>query len=323
MVGHIVQPNVAMSKNPNLSFEDCLPTTLSKEMLQGVLREEFGFNGVITTDATIMNGYCQSMARKDALPLSLMAGCDMFVFNTDFQEDYQYILDALEDERVTQERLEEAVTRILALKIKMSSDHFDEIPKVEAAKWQKECADKCITLVKDRQNIFPVTPEKFPRIRLISLGKDEVVSGVAGDNKGEKISIKECAKEYLESAGFEVELYDPFKDNLHGTSDLPDDRLILWLSNYEQASNQTTVRIEWCRKHALDAPRFVNEEPGIFVSFGNPYLLMDVPRVKTYINAYTATSPIIEATLNKITGKGVFEGISPVDAFCGLPDTRL
>lgn len=84
MVGHIVQPNVEMDINPELKFEDCLPGSLNKELLTGVLREKFGFNGVITTDATIMGGFCMAMERRLAIPAAIMAGNDMLVFNTDF-----------------------------------------------------------------------------------------------------------------------------------------------------------------------------------------------------------------------------------------------
>ena len=61
-----------------------------------------------------------------------MAGCDMLVFNTDFEEDYQYMLDALADGSLTMERLDEAVTRILALKAKYC--HKAENAPVCAAK---------------------------------------------------------------------------------------------------------------------------------------------------------------------------------------------
>ena len=106
MVGHIVQPDVAMEINPKLSFADCLPASLSKEMLTGVLREKFQFNGVITTDATIMGGYCMAMERRKAIPTSIMAGCDMIVFNTNLEEDCSYILQGIKDGLLTEERLE-------------------------------------------------------------------------------------------------------------------------------------------------------------------------------------------------------------------------
>ena len=314
MVGHIAQPNVAREMNPDLSVEDCaMPASLSRTLLTDVLRGELGFNGLITTDATIMGGYCQAMERRKAIPTSIMAGCDMLVFNTDFEEDYGYVLDALQTGLLTGERLDEAVTRILALKARVC---FQEpcTQKIEAAAWHRECADKAITLVKNRQpEILPMTPERYPNIRLITLGKDEILDG----------SVREITKELLEQAGFRVERYDPFADELHGAKELPKDRLTLYMANYEQASNQTVVRIHWCPKHALDMPRFINEETSIFVSLANPYLLQDVPRVKTYINAYTATRTTIALTLEKLMGRGTFRGVSPVDAFCGLPDTGL
>ena len=314
MVGHIAQPNVAKEMNPDLSVEDCaMPASLSRTLLTDVLRGKLGFNGLITTDATIMGGYCQAMERRKAIPTSIMAGCDMLVFNTDFEEDFGYVLDALQTGLLTGERLDEAVTRILALKARVC---FQEpcTQKIEAAAWHRECADKAITLVKNRQpEALPMTPERYPNIRLITLGKDEILDG----------SVREITKELLKQAGFLVECYDPFADDLHGTKGLPKDRLTLYMANYEQASNQTVVRIHWCPKHALDMPRFINEETSIFVSLANPYLLQDVPRVKTYINAYTATRTTIALTLEKLMGRGTFRGVSPVDAFCGLPDTGL
>lgn len=313
MVGHIAQPYVAMDVNPALSFEEAMmPATLSKTLLTDVLRGKYGFNGVITSDATIMGGYCQAMARREAIPASIMAGCDMLVFNTDFEEDYGYMLDALKDGRLTEERLNEAVARILALKAKFCCKTENEA--VPAAAWHREAADKAITLVKNKQpDKLPMTPDRYPNIRLVTLGKDDIPDG----------SVREITREYLEHQGFRVELYDPFADDLHGSADLPTDSLTLYMANYEQASNQTVVRIHWCPKHALDMPRFINEEVSVFVSLANPYNLQDVPRVRIYINAYTATKTTIELTIDKLMGKSDFQGVSPVDPFCGLPDTRL
>ncbi|MDE7333001.1 MAG: glycosyl hydrolase family 3 [Lachnospiraceae bacterium] len=315
MVGHIVQPNVEMDINPELKFEDCMPGSLSKELLTGVLREKFGFNGVITTDATIMGGFCMAMERRLAIPAAIMAGNDMLVFNTNFEEDYAYILEALNDGRLTMERLDEAVTRILALKAKVCREHpYTEITRETSQKWHRECAKKAVTLVKNLQpEVWPVTRGKYDSIRLIILGNDTIPEG----------TMSAAAKSFLEQRGFTVDIYQPLEDELHGTKELPDRRLTLYLANYEHASNQTAVRINWCQKHALDSPRFLNEEPCIFVSMANPYLLQDVPRVKTYINAYTATAASVEVVLEKLLGEGEFTGVSPVDAFCGLPDTRI
>lgn len=317
MVGHIVQPNVEMDINPDLKFEDCMPGSLSRELLTGVLREKFMFNGVITTDATIMGGFCMAMERRLAIPAAIMAGNDMLVFNTDFDEDYGYILEALQDGRLTQERLDEAVTRILALKAKICDTAkypYTAIDRTTSERWHRECVEKAVTLVKNLEpEIMPVTKEKYDNIRLVILGNDTIPEGTMSDT----------AKCFLEEQGFIVDIYEPYKDDLHGTRDLSRRRLTIYLANYEQASNQTVVRIDWCKKHALDIPRYLNEEASIFISMANPYLLQDVPRVRTYINAYTATKTSVQVVLEKLLGEGEFSGVSPVDAFCGLPDTRI
>lgn len=314
MAGHIAQPNLAGEANPDLTdAERYLPASLSRTLLTGVLREKLGFNGLITTDATIMGGYTMPLPRREAVPASVMAGCDMLVFTTDLEEDQQYLLDALAGGRLIAERLDEAVGRVLALKARVCFQPACT-EAAEGAKWHRECADRAITLVKDLQpEALPVTPERYPEVRLIVLGKDRILDG----------SVTELAVEYLEKQGFRVERYDPVADGLHGTRDLRPGRVTLYFANYEQASNQTVVRVNWCPKHALDMPRFIQDEVSVFVSLANPYLLQDVPRIKTYINAYTATGDVIRLTIDKLMGRSGFYGVSPVDPFCGLPDTRL
>ena len=135
-------------------------------------------------------------------------------------------------------------------------------------------------------------------------------------------SLTKTAEEILTENGFQVEKYDPFADDLHGCSNLPEDRLTLILANYQTASNNTTVRINWCPKHALEIPRFVNEEKTAFISFANPYHLQDIPRVKTYVNSYAATRVTVRLSIEKLIGKSSFNGVSPTDAFCGLRDTH-
>jgi len=260
-----------------------------------------------------MGGFCMAMERRRAIPAAIAAGNDMLVFNTDFEEDYGYLLAGVKNGTVTTERLDEAVTRVLALKAKVCfAEPYRE--QIDSMAWHREAAEKAITLVKNNQSeVFPVTPQRYPSIRLIVLGKDDILDG----------KVSDIGVDYLRGKGFDAELYKPFENDLHGTSKLPKNRLTLYLANYEQASNQTTVCINWCMKHALDGPRFLNEEPCVMVSLANPYLLQDAPRIKTYINAYTATRTVIETVIDKLMSGGPFTGISPVDAFCGLPDTRL
>ena len=115
MVGHIAQP--AYQKHFNPDFPDKLvPATLSPELLQGLLRGKLGFNGLISTDSTCMLGFTVGMKREKAVPYSIEAGCDMFLFNKDLHEDYMYMLNGYKNGILSEKRLDEAVTRILAAK---------------------------------------------------------------------------------------------------------------------------------------------------------------------------------------------------------------
>lgn len=313
MAAHIAQPALSMRENSALGFSDCLPGSLSPELLQGVLRGRLGFNGLVATDATIMAGFTQAMPRRKAIPAAIMAGCDMLVFTTDFYEDRQYLLDALECGELTERRLDDAVRRILALKAWTAAHRQPWHGEPEGAAWRRECADRGVTLVKNTQNILPLSPEKHPRVRLVTLGNDTMPDG----------SMTALAESLLRKAGFEIERFDIEREELHGTAALDEGRVTLYLCNLEHASNQTALRIFWAKKHALDAPRHVWEEPSVFVSFSNPYHLQDVPRVKTYINAYSAHADTVRAVVEKLLGQSEFRGVSPCDAFCGLPDARL
>ena len=313
MVGHIEAPYVEMEVNPKLTFKDCLPASLSKNLLQDLLRKRLGFNGLICSDATIMGGYTMKMERKHALPASINAGIDMLVFNTDFEEDYRYMLDAFKNGELDRNRLNEALTRILALKERLARPQKElRIPN-KREKVMSVASDS-VTLVNDLHHLLPLSPSKTPSIRLIVIGDEEL-------EDGESISF--FAESYLESKGFKVEVYHPEDDAMHGTKSLDPKRVSLYLVNLPPKSNQTTVRISWNPIHALDAPRFINEEESVFVSLSNPYHLQDVPLVPCYINSYAATTVILTATLSKILGESPFLGKSPVDPFCGLPDTHF
>lgn len=314
MVGHIVAPYVAMDINPELTVQDCLPATLSREMLTGVLREKYGFNGLLTSDATIMTGFVQAMERRKAIPYAIEAGLDMLVFNINFYEDYQYMLDGLKQGILSAKRLDEAVTRILAMKSAMSK--FSDLTEPDPSNkvWQTECADKGITLVKNTRNILPLTPEAYPEVELVMLGDDRT---------GEDEKITEVFSEQMRAAGFRVRMFDAEHGRVTSSGNLSRQHLRIHLANIGAISNNTAVRLFWSMPGASDAPKFINEENDIFISFANPYHLQDVPRVKTYINCYNNSRTAIEQVVNKLLGKSSFQGVSPVDASCGLVDTML
>ncbi len=331
MVGHIMQPAYSKLLNPSLSDEEILPASLSKELLCGLLREKLGFDGLIITDATTMAGFDAAMPREKAVPYSIAAGCDMFLFTKNLDEDYAFMKKGVEDGVITAERLDSAVAKILALKASLGLHEKDNIPTAEkantlgCAKHKKiagEVADCSIALVKNKQNILPLDRAKIKNILVYDIESGENAIGYARSS-----GVFEQIKPLLEREGFSVTRFVPNEGKEGRTAKYAEtvDKydLILYLCNLATKSNQTTVRIEWLNPMGVNVPRFVKSVPTVFVSTENPYHLLDVPMVKTYINTYGMNDYTVKYLVEKLLGRSEFKAKEPVDAFCGRWDTRI
>ncbi len=331
MVGHIMQPAYSKLLNPSLSDEEILPASLSKELLCGLLREKLGFDGLIITDATTMAGFDAAMPREKAVPYSIAAGCDMFLFTKNLDEDYAFMKKGVEDGVITAERLDSAVAKILALKASLGLHEKDNIPTAEkanalgCAKHKKiagEVADCSIALVKNKQNILPLDRAKIKNILVYDIESGENAIGYARSS-----GVFEQIKPLLEREGFSVTRFVPNEGKEGRTAKYVEtvDKydLILYLCNLATKSNQTTVRIEWLNPMGVNVPRFVKSVPTVFVSTENPYHLLDVPMVKTYINTYGMNDYTVKYLVEKLLGRSEFKAKEPVDAFCGRWDTRI
>ncbi|MFV0362862.1 MAG: glycoside hydrolase family 3 protein [Suipraeoptans sp.] len=323
MAGHIALPAYETYFNKE-KCREVIPATLSKNLLICLLREKLGFNGLITTDATPMVGFCSSMDRATAVPLCIENGCDIFLFNRNLEEDYRFMQEGYEKGLLSDARLEEAVKRILATKAAMglldkmkNKTLVPDIPLKDILKceahdsWARECADRGVTLVKDTQKLLPLQSDKHKRVLL------EIMGDCTSNER-----VCEFFKNRLIAEGFEITVYVPegfevMDDNVTDFKNRYD--LILYIGNIETASNKTVSRLNWHTMFGLgnNMPWMVKEIPVLFISVGNPYHLLDVPMIKTYINGYCNSEYVIEAVIEKITGKSEFKGISPIDPFCG------
>ena len=340
MVGHIMQPAYSRKLRPGIQDTEIMPASLAPELSNKLLREQLGFNGLISSDATAMVGMTVAMPREKAVPYSIMAGCDVFLFTIDLKQDYEFMLKGVADGRLTMERLDEAVTRILALKASLKlhtkkregtlvpdESALSVLNCAEHRAWARECADKAVTLVKDTQHILPLSPEKHKRILLYILGD----TGGYMDDTGGGAASSQFVK-LLQESGFNVTKFDYSQagENMWArresspiTQLKENYDLVLYFASLKTASNQTIVRINWAQPMGLDTPKYVKDIPTVFVSVDNPYHLQDVPMVKTFVNGYSSNEYVVEAVVEKMLGKSPFKGINPVDPFCGYWDATL
>lgn len=330
MVGHILQPEMTRKFCPGIRDEDILPGSTNKYLMTDLLRGDLGFNGLITTDATPMVGYTGFLTRREAIVSSIMGGADVILFCKNIDEDLAGVREDIESGKITMERVDEAICRQLALK---ASLHLHEkqkagtlVPGPEALEvlgcaehvgWAQVCADQAVTLVKDNQKLLPLSPEKLPRVRLTVLGENQ--EGAFGDNS----SVSEMLKEALEREGFQVALYDyaTMENGEIFTAGVADMKakfdLSIVAANVPTGSNNTTRRVDWITLMAANEPWYTREIPTLFVSFCNPYHMIDVPFMSTFVNCYSSSRFCVDAAVEKLVGKSDFKGVSPVDPWCG------
>ncbi len=165
--------------------------------------------------------------------------------------------------------------------------------------------------MKDTQKLLPIDAAKYPKVLL----------EIMGDFPSNERDLKEV-EEKLEKRKFQVFVYEKENfevgvDNVKSFKEKYD--LVIYIGNVENASNQTTNRLNWYTfwGQGNNVPWFANEIPVLFISVANPYHLLDVPMIKTYINCYSNNEFVIESVVNKITGNSEFKGKNPVDPFCG------
>ncbi|SUM06746.1 Beta-N-acetylglucosaminidase/beta-glucosidase [Staphylococcus cohnii] len=316
MAGHIAQPAYSKKLNPSLEDKDILPATLSSELITDLLKDDMKFNGLVVTDASHMLGMTASMRREDYVPLAIAAGCDMFLFFNDLEEDYQFMLNGYKNGVITEERLNDAVRRILGLKSQLNlhmkqedgsiiqpQEALDIIGCTEHLEMRAEAADLGITLVKNTLNQLPIRPETHKNIMLYVIEGEKDGIYKSANNVTDDI-IKE-----LESRGFNVTLNDGstrIKGKTLEYREKVDAALVF--ANIIGYAAENNYRIKWGTAMSNEIPWYVHEVPTVFISTNFTTHLHDATMVKAYINAYHSNRENIKQTIDKIMGESEFKG---------------
>ncbi|WP_462412601.1 glycoside hydrolase family 3 protein [Neobacillus sp. Marseille-QA0830] len=331
MAGHIALPEYQKQLVPGLEDKDVLPATLAPELINGLLKGKLGFNGLVVTDATHMLGMSSAMRREDYVPQAISAGCDMFLFFNDIDEDYNFMLNGYKNGIITAERLQDALERILGLKAAIglhkaqkegtllrSKEELKVVGCEDHVSRAKEAADKGITLVKNTFDQLPIRPETHKRIRLYFLEGEK--GGIYEANS----KVLDFIVEELERRGFEVTVND-------GTTRIKGSTLkyreevdaALIFADVIGYGAQNNYRIQWKTAMSNEVPWYVHEVPTVFVSLNFTTHLTDVPMVKGYINAYNNDEITISTTIDKLMGESEFKGTPNENVWCNKWQTRL
>jgi len=352
MGGHIMMREYMREIRPDIKDDELLPATLCPEIMTGLLRDKLGFNGMVVTDASHMVAMTDRMTRKEMLPASINAGCDMFLFFNDPDEDFATMLDAYKTGKISEERMTEALTRILGLKAHMGLHKKEELVptgELQLGKEEYKAAEAAIsrdaiTLVKYKdEDVLPIVPEKYKRIMIVYVKgaagpMDALVQMAMGGGVGKKNPAEELRDRLIEK-GFDAFIYESPLDKIKkqiAAGEKPNLNLYFAGKNAisDFVAGQDLV-ITLCdvmngrpafglSKGGGEIPWYVFELPVVAISVNAPTMLADIPQVRTYINAYDSKPSTLDALVDKlISGKEAFTAKDPIDSFCGLWDAKI
>ena len=357
MGGHILMPTYMQEIDPEITADTIMPGTLCKEIMTDLLRGELGFNGMVVTDASHMVGMTNRMQRKDMLPAAINAGCDMFLFFNDPEEDYGFMLDAYKNGVISEERMVEALTRILGLK---AAKGLHKASQAELCGTDEELvaalqnpefktvapaiSKDCLTLVKYKdEGVLPLDPRKTKRVMIVHIkGAPNPLMSLAAMAMGggaNKKTPAEKLRDRLIEKGFDAHIYvSPLEKiqqmiaagekpslNLyfagkHAIADFTAENDLV-ISLLDVANGHPSFGLS---KGGGEIPWYVHELPVIGISVNKPTMLADVPMLRTYINTYDSNDDTMDALVDAlITGPEAFKGTDPIDSYCGMFDTHM
>ncbi|WP_151085695.1 glycoside hydrolase family 3 N-terminal domain-containing protein [Hymenobacter baengnokdamensis] len=155
------------------------PSTLSKRIVTGLLREQMGFRGVIFTDAMNMQGVIKKTPTGEAEVRALLAGNDVLEFSKNVPVALKAVLAAVDSGRISQARIDESCRRVLALKQwaglrrarpVAEQNLFADLNPPHARYLTHRLTEHSLTLLRNQGNVLPLQRLDTLRIATLVLG---------------------------------------------------------------------------------------------------------------------------------------------------------
>jgi|SRR5690554_2762719 len=307
MIGHIEVPAIEPTRG--------LPASLSYKIITDLLINELGFDGLIITDAMDMRAVTNFYDDDEAAVLAVMAGNDIILMPRNPELVVNSVVDAVNDGKISIERINNSVRKILAAKkwLQLDKNRFVDYEKAEnILKDNKhfllanELAEKSVTIVKDEEKIIPVNPDEIYRTAAIY-----VTNGSSN-----KFFFEELMKEKFGYVNSIV---------LNSFSNKKDyDKALNTAKNSDLIIIPSFIRVNSGNpgRNAENNFNIINDllnldKKIILISFGDPYLLTYFPQAETYLCSYGSSEFSQRAVMNALLGTITVRGNLPVS----IPDT--
>ncbi|MEP6925640.1 MAG: glycoside hydrolase family 3 N-terminal domain-containing protein [Pyrinomonadaceae bacterium] len=329
MIGHISLPQIEpteikpleksikstyVQEGGEIKVENAtLPASLSPIVQTNILRKEMNFRGLIVTDAMDMSGLTLYFNQDEAGVRAFLAGADMLIKPSDPDAIIRGLREAVKSGRISQTRLDESVRKILAIKYELGLvdnkiASFDEVDKLVASKaagdLAEEIATKAITLVKNETNAVPLAKDKRIFVFGITNGDDRnfIANTFLRSLRQNSLQFETAI---LDERTSEIEV------NIALTKARAADVIIAPLYGRVRTGAKTSVGLPETAEKVLQ--QLLSENRNIIgISFGNPYLLMEFPKMKTYLVAYGDMPSLQRAAARSLLGQQTITGRLPI-----------
>lgn len=279
------------------------PATLSRPVITGLLREELGYQGVITTDALDMQGVRTRYPDGEVAVRAIEAGIDQLLDPPQPVVARDALVQAVREGRLSEQRIVESVRRILAVKWKrgyataadpdrpaMSIIGSDDHRRVAAS-----IAREAITIVRDEGGLIPITARS---VLATGWGETAVPRLAAALRDPTTASGPERVEELITGAEPSDGVIEEAVARAGGV-----DRVVMITSSAWRDSRQQAL-----------AAALAAVDPGLVVVSGrDPYDLPVLPETATLITGYSSIPATIDAVAEVLLGRQPAPGRLPVE----------
>lgn len=289
------------------SIDQKYPTTLSNKVIQGLLREEIKYDGLVVTDSLTMKAVFDNFSLEDIVKHSMSSGCDILLLcgarDIKMQKEFCDIAVRLvKDGTISEEHVNKCVERILKYKemfeVGKMDDSFDDIKDSINNKEEVEFSEKVsldsVTEIINKNHLYPIKNQKtlvvFPKIKVVTLVEDE------NNNLT-------CLADFMGSKPDRLYIsLDPTIDEQNNLLDLQNKYDVIIYCSYNACFN----------KNQAELINKLNSDKLIVCALRTPYDLKVLPNIKSYICTYEATPLSLKSLAKVLDGKDLPKGKIPV-----------
>ncbi len=299
---------VAHMNIPSLDNTPNLPSTLSRPIVSGLLKEELGFKGLIFSDAMEMKGVVKFFPGGEADVLGIIAGLDVIELSGNTREAVRLVRKAIRKKRLSWERVNTSVKKILLAKYWSGLSNQQEIEtnniisdlnRPEALVLNQRLADAAVTILNSDIQIKNFNPNK--KTALVSMGTADISTFQKAlkpefNNSLNFILPKDASESDIANVKAELKNYDQIIVSIHDLRKRPAPVL-----DYNAGMKLLIADIV--------------QMNSMFAVFANPYTIAGLPGIeaaKTIIINYQNTAEAQNASSRLVKGQLKANGKLPV-----------